>query len=554
MSPTDNPCCCGQPAGHPTTAPICIRTALQVLQESVSHIQTAVDDLKVRVLAPKVPQMSSSSSTNEVTDLVEWTNEQPAQPKQQQFEYNGPRMVELDENLFQDAPQDASLCHCVGGDFVMGKGLAVEMRQRYCPDPVLRYLRSRKWRPGQVAAIPLSIDGRVTRYIFHLVTKPFSRYCLPRREELRRTIRELAHQCHIKKIPVLAMPQIGAGLDRQPWQWVRQVILQEFRGLNIDILVYRHPGEGRGAFARQAQRKPEYVTQPDFSSASSFAALAPEEEKGNPDNSSPPDILDQVDELKPENVQNPQRRSPHRLATDLEKMMVRRGLPLPVLDGETNQQPQLGPGAALNGAKVLSTHQGGVIGRVDKVTRVSEQSASASGPARQGESVSFLKPNVAADESRSPLPLTDDAPVSSLSRPEPMTTSNVVQPQPGPGAALNGATELFTHQGGVIGRVGEETRSQSASGPARQGESSLNLVADVSAEMDGSFVSSSNEAIVSSVNPEPDSDAEQPQPGPGAAINGATELSTHQGGVIGRVDKETKISEPSASGPTRQAC
>jgi len=39
--------------------------------------------------------------------------------------------------------------------------------------------------------------------------------------------------------------------------------------------------------------------------------------------------------------------------------------------------------------------------------------------------------------------------------------------------------------------------------------------------------------------------------GPGAALNGATAMSAHQGGAIGRVGNEDKASTPSASGPTR---
>jgi hypothetical protein len=84
--------------------------------------------------------------------------------------------------------------------------------------------------------------------LFHLVTKPFSRNCLPRQHELRATVRELAHQCAVFKVPVLAMPKIGAGLDRQPWNWVKQVILEEFHNMDIDILVYLRPGEGRDAY------------------------------------------------------------------------------------------------------------------------------------------------------------------------------------------------------------------------------------------------------------------------------------------------------------------
>jgi O-acetyl-ADP-ribose deacetylase (regulator of RNase III) len=154
-----------------------------------------------------------------------------------------PRLHEIEGDLFDDAPPSASLAHCVGADFRMGKGVAVEFRKRFGEHELLQNLQLR---PGQVACRPQhdKATGRVARFVFHLVTKPRSANCLPRPAEFRGSVRTLAKECVKRRIHTIAMPQIGAGLDRQPWKWARKVIMQEFSGIDIDILVFLRPSEG----------------------------------------------------------------------------------------------------------------------------------------------------------------------------------------------------------------------------------------------------------------------------------------------------------------------
>jgi hypothetical protein len=145
-------------------------------------------------------------------------------------------------NLFDDAPPGAALAHCVGADFVMGAGLAVEFRERFGH---VEELRAGHHQPGTVAAVPLLQPGsnNIDRYVFHLVTKPTSRFCLPRWWELIYSVRELARLCRELRVKTVAMPQIGAGLDRQKWWKVRRVLEIEFAGSDTDILVFHHPSE-----------------------------------------------------------------------------------------------------------------------------------------------------------------------------------------------------------------------------------------------------------------------------------------------------------------------
>lgn len=145
-------------------------------------------------------------------------------------------------NLFDDSPPGAALAHCVGADFVMGAGLAVEFRERFGH---VKELRAGRHQPGTVATIPLMSpdSNKVERYIFHLVTKPTSRFCLPRWWEIIYSIRELARLCKDLEIKTVAMPQIGAGLDRQKWWKIRRVLEIEFAGSDTELLIFHHPSE-----------------------------------------------------------------------------------------------------------------------------------------------------------------------------------------------------------------------------------------------------------------------------------------------------------------------
>jgi len=62
-------------------------------------------------------------------------------------------------------------------------------------------------------------------------------------EEFRPAVRELAQLCVSLGVDTLAMPQIGAGLDRQPWPLVRREIEKAFEGVDTDVLIFNHPSE-----------------------------------------------------------------------------------------------------------------------------------------------------------------------------------------------------------------------------------------------------------------------------------------------------------------------
>jgi hypothetical protein len=100
--------------------------------------------------------------------------------------------------------------------------------------------------------------------IFHIVTKPKSANCLPRPLEFIPAVRKLASLCASLGVKTLALPRIGAGLDRQPWHWVRKIIEEEFTGVATEVLIFNKPTEFPVNECRRLTYSQQLNPQPNF--------------------------------------------------------------------------------------------------------------------------------------------------------------------------------------------------------------------------------------------------------------------------------------------------
>ena len=64
------------------------------------------------------------------------------------------------------------------------------------------------------------------KYIFYLISKPYSRSSKPTYESLTACLQDMFQQIKLLNIKKLAMPKIGCGLDNLQWNKVREIILQ----------------------------------------------------------------------------------------------------------------------------------------------------------------------------------------------------------------------------------------------------------------------------------------------------------------------------------------
>jgi Macro domain len=297
----------------------------------------------------------------------------------------------------------------------MGAGIATIFKDRFGH---MDYLKSLKCRPGQVATLPLfNHRDQIDKYIFNVVTKPKSANCLPRMEEFRPAVRELAQLCVSLGVDTLAMPQIGAGLDRQPWPLVRREIEKAFEGVDTDVLIFNHPSE-----------YPRNECRPYLSASSSAANSSP---RGG---EQPPPLNNQhFPHLGAPRKQK--MTEADRLANDLKKSMQRKPQPsLPGRDGAFKAvKATVGP--ATGGP------QGGLSERACAQTgdQSSPEAGATPSPPLPGEILSLSPPSTAtqtANETQISAP--DEPSVSTSSLTDPAGEVDPAR-ECGGGAAADGA-------------------------------------------------------------------------------------------------------------------
>lgn len=132
-------------------------------------------------------------------------------------------------DLFQ-IKTEYTLVHCISADCAMGKGIASIFAE---VNPRMREsLLSRR----PMISNALHYNGEGPHAVINLVTK--QRYFhKPTRKDFNESIRSLRRVVETYHIDKIAMPLIGAGLDKLSWSVNRQVIQNTFSDLDIDIVV-----------------------------------------------------------------------------------------------------------------------------------------------------------------------------------------------------------------------------------------------------------------------------------------------------------------------------
>jgi O-acetyl-ADP-ribose deacetylase (regulator of RNase III) len=121
-----------------------------------------------------------------------------------------------------------ALAHCVGKDFSMGKGIAIEFEKKF---------GMKDWLIKQNKPIGCALLLRTKDHnIFYLITKEFSKRSKPTYKSIENTIIDMFEQALKYEIYKIAMPKIGCGLDRKNWEKVKSIILKH-KPPQIEIIV-----------------------------------------------------------------------------------------------------------------------------------------------------------------------------------------------------------------------------------------------------------------------------------------------------------------------------
>lgn len=133
-------------------------------------------------------------------------------------------------------PDDYFLAHCISADFSMGKGkgVAVEIAKRFDTKLWLQYKYPNylDWFTEHKVVGDCILEDRV----FNLITKERF-YHKPTMTSMRLALLRMRELCEEHQITKIAMPTIGAGLDRLPWGAVSAEMRMIFNDTDIEILV-----------------------------------------------------------------------------------------------------------------------------------------------------------------------------------------------------------------------------------------------------------------------------------------------------------------------------
>lgn len=148
------------------------------------------------------------------------------------------KLIEEQGDLF-DLPIKYDLAHCISLDCAMGAGIAKEFVKKY-PDlkpTLIECVKINNLKHPITISTPVKFETEDSDGIVHnLITKE-KYWHKPTYSTIRECIKQLAYQCKEYDTKHLAMPRIGSGLDRLQWDKVRRIIEEEFKDLDIEIVV-----------------------------------------------------------------------------------------------------------------------------------------------------------------------------------------------------------------------------------------------------------------------------------------------------------------------------
>lgn len=124
---------------------------------------------------------------------------------------------------------DYFLAHCISADARMGAGIAVQFKKKFKLGQLQKIAEHAPLKVGSCVMV-----GRT----LNLVTKRFY-WGKPTYETFRMAMEDMKQLIIKQDIKKIAMPQIGAGLDKLNWTKNREILKELFVDTDVEILVCR---------------------------------------------------------------------------------------------------------------------------------------------------------------------------------------------------------------------------------------------------------------------------------------------------------------------------
>jgi O-acetyl-ADP-ribose deacetylase (regulator of RNase III) len=164
-------------------------------------------------------------------------------------------VIETSGNIL-DAKVDA-IVNTVNTKGVMGAGLALQVRQRH-PDVLKAYeaaCASGDVAVGKLFVVP--IQGQTQRWVVNLPTKRHWR-SPSRIEDVEAGLDALVAWVREEKVESIAVPPLGAGLGRLPWDQVKSLMVEKlsvFEDVRVEMfLPLEQPGTAPSSKAKPASK------------------------------------------------------------------------------------------------------------------------------------------------------------------------------------------------------------------------------------------------------------------------------------------------------------
>ena len=148
---------------------------------------------------------------------------------------------EIQGDLFNDI--DSHFVQCLSADIVAGAGIAVEFNNRFEMKNKLSkkyphgvYIEGKVFKPTCIYIVNDYYDYK-SLGTFNLITKEYV-WQKPTYITMGAALKDLRNQVEEKQIKKLAMPLIGCGIDGLSFKFVRQLIIETFENLDIEITIY----------------------------------------------------------------------------------------------------------------------------------------------------------------------------------------------------------------------------------------------------------------------------------------------------------------------------
>jgi len=134
---------------------------------------------------------------------------------------------EIKKNLFE-MDSKYTLAHCISSDCAMGAGIAVEFQKRFGLKQKLLYHYSESDRAHSTCIYENKVLNLITKEKY---------WHKPTEMSMKNSLRRMKEVIIENDIKLIAMPKIGAGLDRLSWTKVKEMIYEIFGDLDIEIVV-----------------------------------------------------------------------------------------------------------------------------------------------------------------------------------------------------------------------------------------------------------------------------------------------------------------------------